>query len=547
MNLSRRCRPLAALAFSTALVTSLAGCAGYSQQTAEVVSASKAGNVDLALSNLESKNSGSDKDLLYYLEKGELLRQKGSYEGSRDTWLAADDKVRQWEETAKTDPSKLLGDLGSVLLNDTTRRYDGRDYEKVFLSVRLAEDHLAVGDWDKARIEIKKMHEREAIIADFRAKELDEAEKKAQEKGIKTRSFKQLNGYPIETLEDPAVRALKNAYESAFANYLAGFVYETLGEGSLAAPGYRKAAEMRPNVPLLDDSLKSLDTRLSNRTKNGMVDTLLVLETGTAPTIQSVTIPIILPIPSKHGLELLATPISWPVIRPDPTAFIPTSVLVDEQPQPAVLLTDVNVMARRALADEMPGIITRSSVRAITRGITQAALDHSAEEQKGNAALVTSLISLMVKVASVATEVADERIWRTLPGTYSVARVSLTPGSHKIGIATPGGLQVRDITVGGNYAMIAVRMQGGTLALAQSPVKDVAADAVVTPATPEIKPQTPPPAVAEKKAKPAKKPAQTKAPAQAKPAAAAAAPAATPVAAAAPAPAPAPAPASTQQ
>lgn len=522
MKFSRRFRLLAALTVSTALATSLSGCAGYSQKTAEVMAASKSGNADLALANLESKNSGSDKDLLYYLEKGELLRQKGSYEGSRDTWLSADERIRQWEDTAKTDPSKLMGDLGSVLLNDTTRRYDGRDYEKVFLSVRLAEDHLAVGDWDKARVEIKKMHEREAIIADFRAKELDEAEKKAQEKGIKTRSFKELNGYPIETLEDPAVRGLKNAYESAFANYLAGFVYETLGEGSLAAPGYRKAAEMRPNVPLLEDSLKSLDTRLSNRTKSGMVDTLLVVETGTAPAIQSITIPIILPIPSSHGLELLATPISWPVIRPDVNAFIPTSVLVDEQAQPAVLMTDVNVMARRALSDEMPGIITRSAVRAITRGITQAALDHSADNQKGNAQLVTALISLVVKVASVATEVADERIWRTLPGTYSVARVSLTPGSHKIALATPGGLQVRDVQVSGNYAMVALRLQGDNLAVVQSPVKEVLASAMVTPAASEIKPQTQPPA-SEKKAKAAKKPAQKKAkadPVKAEPAAA---------------------------
>ena len=162
----------------------LSGCVtgGYHEQVASTVNATKIGAVDVALSDLEQKNPDKDKDLLYYLEKGELLRMKGSYPDSRDNWLQADTKVRDWEEAVKTDPSKLMGDIGSFLINDTTRRYDGRDYEKVLLSVRLALDHLALGDWGAARVEIKKMHEREAIIAEYRSKELDEAKKKSEEK-----------------------------------------------------------------------------------------------------------------------------------------------------------------------------------------------------------------------------------------------------------------------------------------------------------------------------------------------------------------------------
>ena len=222
---------------SVCLISLVAGCAtqGYDRKATTTVDAMKSGNAELALQALEQQNPDKDKDLLYFMEKGELLRMKGSYEASKETWLAADEKVRGWEDQVKTDPSKLMGDIGSLVLNDTTRRYDGRDYEKVFINLRLALDHLAIGDWDSARTEIKKMHEREAIIADFRSKELDAAKSSAESKGLKTTSFKELNGYPVETLEDPAVRALKNSYESAFANYLAGFVYEGLGEPSLAA------------------------------------------------------------------------------------------------------------------------------------------------------------------------------------------------------------------------------------------------------------------------------------------------------------------------
>jgi uncharacterized protein len=491
----------------TALTLSVAGCAGYSQQTTAVVAASKSGNMDQALANLESKNTSSDKDILYYFEKGELLRQKGSYEDARLSWLAADEKIRGWEDDVRFNPSKLLGDLGSVLINDTTRRYDGRDYEKVFLSVRLAQTHIALGDWQATRTEIRKMHEREAIIAEYRAKEMDKAEAESEKKGIKTKSFKELNGYPIETLEDPAVRALKNSYESAYANYLAGFVYESLGEPSLAAPGYRKAAETRPNVPLIDDGLKNLDTRIAGRGKSNKVDTLIIVETGMAPAIQSVTLPIILPIPGRYGVNLIATPISWPVIRPDPTTFIPTSLGIDDLSSPVTLLTDVNVMARRALSDEMPGIITRSAVRAITRGITQAALDQGNSRNSGNAQLAGALVSLFVKVASVVTEVADERIWRTLPAAYSVTRVSLPPGSHKVTLSVPGGVQTAEFQIGGQYAVVALRSLGNTLYVAQGPVPEPSAVVVAPVAEPVASPVDPTAKPVKKKKSKAKKPA----------------------------------------
>jgi uncharacterized protein len=41
--------------------------------------------------------------------------------------------------------------------------------------------------------------------------------------GFQSRGGKELNGYPVETLEDPAVLALKNGYQNALSHYLVGF------------------------------------------------------------------------------------------------------------------------------------------------------------------------------------------------------------------------------------------------------------------------------------------------------------------------------------
>ncbi|MDA8232222.1 MAG: hypothetical protein M0006_12865 [Magnetospirillum sp.] len=465
-------RPRASVLFRHAglvmLTAMVAGCAGYSSQTAETVSAAKAGDLSEALALHEKQNASADKDLLYYLEKGELLRLQGNYQASRKSWLMADNRIQAWEDDVRTDPSKVLGDIGSYLVNDTTRRYDGRDYEKVFLNVQIALDHLALGDWNDARTEITKMHEREAVIADYRSKEIDAAMDEARAKGLRTTSYKDLSGYPVETLDDPAVRSLTNSYESAFGNYLAGFVYEALDEPSLAAPGYRKAAEMRPNVPLVDDGLKGLDSRLSAPKTRDDVDTLLVIETGQAPAIHSQTLPIMLPIPGRYGMSLVATPVSWPVIWPDPTNGVPSSVTVDGTALPVVMLTDVNAMARRALRDEMPGIIVRSSIRAITRGAVQAGFEQGTQNGNGEAAAIGELIGLITAVASVATEVADERIWRLLPGYYSIARTTLPAGTHRITLTTQYGVESADVPVSGPYAVVALRLFGPNLYAASS-------------------------------------------------------------------------------
>ena len=75
--------------------------------------------------------------------------------------------------------------------------------------------------------------------------------------------MRELSGYPVETIDNAEVNALRNSYQSALSHYLAGFVYEALGEASLAAPGYRLANELQPGRPLLEEALRGLDERMA--------------------------------------------------------------------------------------------------------------------------------------------------------------------------------------------------------------------------------------------------------------------------------------------
>ncbi|CAD5378082.1 TPR_REGION domain-containing protein [Pseudomonas sp. OF001] len=410
-------RTLLALALCATLP--LAGCSAFRSYQSELTQTSQhlsSGDVPAALALLEKNNSSADKDLLYYFEKGELLRAQGDLAGSQEAWRSADRTIVEWEDSLKADPGKHLGTVGSLLVNDKVRRYEGYDYEKVMLTTQMALSHLALGDFDGARTEIKKTHEREALIAELRDKEYLKREEEAKEKGI-TAEFKDLQGYPVETLDAPEVLGLKNSYQSAFSHYLSGFVYEALGERGLAAPGYRKALELRPNTPLLEQALLDLDA--SARRKADESEVLLVVQSGLAPSRDSVRIP--LPIPTPNGL--IITPLSFPVIREDNSTPAPASLVVAGRTVDLTELNSTSAMSRRALRDDMPGIILRTSVRAISRSVAQKQLNE-----------VNPLAGLAVGLASAITEGADERTWRTLPDRTRIARLRLKKGEHELNL-----------------------------------------------------------------------------------------------------------------
>ena len=441
---------LVRIAAAAVLLAVLSGCAtfrSYNSELTGTIDLAAGGNVEAAIKRLERNNRFGRKDLLYHLELGELQRLNGHYEESQKAWLTADAQVQEWERVALANPQKLLGGVSSVLINDKATPYEGHDYEKVMLTTRLALDHLARGDFDTARVDIKRTHERAAIIAELRRKDLQKTEEDAGKRGMKT-GFKELNGYPVQTIDNPEINALKNSYESAFSHYLAGFIYEALGEPSLAAAGYRRAIELQPDRPQLDDALAGLDTRVAAG-DDGYTDVLFVLESGTAPARQSRQFSL----PFPHQNRLLIVPVSFPVIVPTQPSFMPAQLQIHgEAPISTTVLTSIDLMARKALQEEMPGIVLRGIIRSSTKAVAQYQASRSDD---------SGLAALAMAIGSIVTESADERGWRSLPAQIAIARARIASGDHILGFgASPGGRDIR-FSVSGRYAVVALRFLGG--------------------------------------------------------------------------------------
>ncbi|WP_417695326.1 COG3014 family protein [Pseudomonas sp.] len=434
----------AALSIALGAITLLSGCSAFRNYDSELAQTNQqlaSGNVDAALTLLEKNNTSQDKDLLYFFEKGELLRAKGDLPGSQSAWTSADQQVGQWEDAVKLDTGKYLAQFGSFLVNDKVRRYEGYDYEKVMLTTQMALNLLAVNDFDGARMQIKKTHEREAVIADLRDKEYLKREEDAEKQGVKT-EYKDLQGYPVASLDAPEVVSLKNSYQSAFSHYLAGFVYEALGEKDLAAPGYRKAAELRPNTPLLEQALINLDKPAGKKDES---DILIVVQSGLAPSRDSIRIPLPLPISGN----VVITPLSFPLIKPDTSTATFTQIGVDGRQLDLTQLNSTTAMSRRALRDDMPGIILRTTVRAITRGVAQKQINET-----------NPLAGLAVGLTSAVLEGADTRTWRTLPDYTQVVRLRLKKGEHQVTLPNAVGGSVVKVTVDQRYQVISLRAVG---------------------------------------------------------------------------------------
>lgn len=446
-------RPQNPIAFARLLLLlaafALPGCAtfrSYNAELTETIGLAAAGKPGAAAAALEKKKGRHD--LLYYLELGELQRLDGRLEDSQKTWMAADGTVQAWEEAAKVNPEKVLAGAVGLVINDKLAPYEGHDYEKVMLSTRMALNHLAQGDFDNARVEIRRTHEREAVIAELRVKQVEKTEAEAMKRGAKT-GFRDLNGYPVETIDNPEVNALRNSYQSAFSHYLAGYVYEALGEPSLAAPGYRQAIELHPGNPVLEDALANLDNRIG-AAGDGETDVLFVIESGAAPA--RISRQFTLPIPFNN--TWLAFSVSFPVLEQRDLGEIPGAIRMGGVTATPTLVTSIDAMARRSLQDDMPAIMLRGIIRSTAKAVTQYQVNQQDE---------TGLASLAVMLGSILTESADERTWRTLPAQIAVARARVPEGTDHLEVDTPSGTQRIAITAKGRYQVIALRRLRGHL------------------------------------------------------------------------------------
>ena len=458
-------------------VVFLAGCATQTQQLKMNESKEPFKNGDLQNAAAVIQSAFKDKNTLYYMELGEVQRLQGPSQipSSTQNLLAADQLVSRWELTTSDKLRRSFSGVSSYILSEGfSSEYDPKPYEVTLLSQTLALNHLSQGRWDDAMVEAKKMAQREKVIEELIQSKVAAVSKVEREQQANpntqaaTSRIENISGYPINLLDDEETRSLKNSYQNPAAYYLSGFIHESQGEASLAAPGYRLAIELRPQVNFFKTSIAKLDSNIANRSKKSFADTLIVIDTGYMPKI----IPYQISQTFNIGGNSKLITLTFPVIEKSTERFRPSLIQLGDRVANPELVANIDAMARKNLRDEMPAYVLRASSRALVSLAAQFAADRAAQQaanqrnqnnqnnqNNGTAALIGAIAGMITGYGLQAINVTDVRHWSTLPAQTYMARMGLPIGPTVLKYTLPSGVTAsQTVNLVGGYNVVYIRM-----------------------------------------------------------------------------------------
>lgn len=394
------------------------GCATHSSSFAAVERNLVSRQYDAALQNIE-KRAADKKDLvLYYLDKGMVLRMKRDFAASNVAFEAAK------SEMDKLYAASVSENALSVMVNDSTVSYSGDNYERILLHMYMALNFLELGDPGSARVE--------ALQVDAKMREF--AEKVTDAKHV----------------------------EDAFTLYLTGMIYEDRGEWSDAMISYRNAYKvykkyeanyglgmpsslktdllrMARQVGLSDEYRKFKDEFgmdvPSEKSVKDQGELIFVLNNGLAPIKREKAINSL---DAKSGSMVR---IALPYYESRKNNIVAARITINERQAVTEMAENIDAVAKKNLDGSMPAIIARSVARAVIKAAANKRARELARNNgnnNNNDALVGMFGALALQVATVATERADTRSWLTLPGNIQLVRMPLAAGNYEVKVEMLG-------------------------------------------------------------------------------------------------------------
>jgi hypothetical protein len=385
-------------------------CASYTQETAEIRSLYLGGSYDRALQSLDSSalRESSNNRLLYQLERAMILDRLRRYQESRKVFLNASQTV---DELYTTSISKTAA---SFVVSDSVSDYEGEDYEKVAIHTMLALSFLGDDKLKEARVEARKINSR--------LNEINEAYDKNS----------------------------KNRYsEDAFARYLAGMIYESLGEIDAAIIDYRAAlkaynesyqkyfstnppdALIQPLSKLLKrrkrkDEYLALSKQYSLKDIDDASDSVGFGEVAVVHEVGHIA--------TKSANEFLfgvgsqAVRFSFPYIAYRSNSFGKTGIEVNGNFISGEMAQNFDAIAAVTLEDRRTRMLVKQGARLLAKG----QLVEQTRQQFGMGA------AIVANIFTAATETADTRSWTSLSSALYVTRARLPAGEQQIRVKTNG-------------------------------------------------------------------------------------------------------------
>lgn len=396
----------------------------------------ESGDLEGSYEDLEKRGRKGTARLAYLLEAATVLHTKGDLEGSNRVFSASETLIRSYEERAVISLSDTASKGASLVLNEQTIPYEGEPFEKVLVHSYKALNFLFLGQIDSARVEIRRSFARQQENRQKHEREIAALEEEARDRRMQTSGLLREAHAQYDELGFASAGA-GNPYEDPFAYYLSALIYEFNGEFNDAYIDLKRAQELRPGVPCVENDLlrtaklsglseayRDWSERLGRQARflnrEAEAELFVFLQCGMGPRKEEVR--LVLPVP-EAGLVTVALPRYGRVASRFEKAALYDSDgrLLGE----TAVLTDVETLAIRNLEDRMPVLVLKQVLRAAAKGFMAA----TAADQGGAAA------ALAVNLFNLVSEQADLRCWTTLPRDLQVARIPVPTGRRRLTFA----------------------------------------------------------------------------------------------------------------
>ncbi|QDU65775.1 COG3014 family protein [Engelhardtia mirabilis] len=381
-----------------ALASVLASCASYPDRYQGALDDLRGGRFSEAASAFEDKAGG----FLGAAEAGTIRFAAGDWETAERDLLRAAELADGFDAEAPITAGGVTEDLGSLLVNESVRTYEGEGFERVQVHGMLALTFLAQGKLEDALVEARRANQR-----------LEREEK-----------------------------LYETDYEAGgLGHFVSALCYELRGELGDTLIDYQRMDEKGLAPSLVGPELGRVAAVLRRE------DVLAELEPrfGPAPVVPEGSARVVLiagvglvPFKSEDSLKLVtpAGVVAWAipkyVERPQPVSSVELVIVDHGQTVRSTVIEDVGAVAERNLSDRIAILATRSGARAASRTVLAKQLRDSDKQ----------LAALAVDIFSLATENADRRSWLTLPNTWQVAQAFVPAGPLTLAVDALGGLSI---------------------------------------------------------------------------------------------------------
>lgn len=493
----------------------LSGCQTYEQQSQSFTQATRSGSLAQAVVDIERRaddSVGKKDEILLRLEEGATLRSAAMADPSsvpaipseqlpeviegeepvvptapterevhdyyqRQALTAfdqAEEKVNEWEEKAKV---KLGSEFGATLTNQANLPYRGHAYDKVMMNTYKALSYLAIGDADRARVELNRSLQRQRDAVEQNSKRILEAQDEAEKarKGELKNEDGKTAEYDVSRAEadsrsGPALAAALaestarmqpyGDYVNPFSVFLDGLYYSVLGvDGSDQERGrksFERVAGIVPENPYLISDLQAATAAAEGQAIEGV--TYVIFETGSAPsrTQTRIDIPTFL-VTSK----LAYVGAAFPKLQYNDDYISHLDVVLPDGTLSTSVVASMDSVVANDFKNAWATVVTKTLISTATKAIIQAAVQKELQSRGGWAGRLLGEVAGTVMNAS--TNIADTRTWTSLPKEFQYARIS-TPESREL-ILRAGGEEKAVTLEPGSVNVVYVKSASSTAPL----------------------------------------------------------------------------------